>query len=177
MTQNLVVANPVYDAAKTVLAVREFQDKSIPDDVLHRIVEAGRLTASSINLQPWHFVVVTDREKLRELGALMKTGRYTANAGAAIVVAYERDSDYGVSDASRAIQSMILVAWAEGVGSNWTGFGGLEGVRKLVGVPDRYEVLAVVPFGYPKRKIGKGIKKRKSLSEVASAENFGTPFA
>lgn len=171
------MANPVYEVARTVLAVREFQDKPIPDDVLRRIVEAGRLTASSINLQPWHFVVVTNRDGLRELGAMMKTGRYTANAGAAIVVAYERDSDYGVSDASRAIQSMILVAWAEGVGSNWTGFGGLEGVRKMVSIPDRYDVLAVVPFGYPKRKLGKGIKKRKPLEEVASAERFGTPLA
>ena len=157
--------------------MREFQDKAIPDEVLRRIVEAGRWTGSSINLQPWHFVVVTNREVLRELGAVIKTGRYTASAGAAIVVAYERDGEYGVSDASRAIQSMILVAWADGVGSNWTGFGGLEGVRKLVGVPDRYEVLAVIPFGYPKRKIGKGIKKRKPLAEVASAERFGTPFS
>jgi nitroreductase len=171
------VANPVYETARTVLAVREFQDKPIPAEVLHRIVEAGRLTASSINLQPWHFVVVTSRDGLRELGALMKTGRYNASAAAAIVVAYERDSGYGVSDASRAIQSMVLVAWAEGVGSNWTGFGGLEGVRSTVGMPDRFEVLAVIPFGYPKRKIGKGIKKRKPLAEVASAEHFGTPFS
>jgi nitroreductase len=156
---------------------RASADLPIPDDVLRRIVEAGRLTASSINLQPWHFVVVTNRDGLRELGALMKTGRYTASAGAAVVVAYERDSDYGVSDASRAIQSMILVAWAEGVGSNWTGFGGLEAVRKMVGMADRYDVLAVIPFGYPKRKLGKGIKKRKPLAEVASAERFGTPFA
>ena len=95
--------------------------------------------------------------------------------GAAIVVAYERDSEYGVSDASRAIQSMILVAWAEGVGSNWTGFGDLDGVAEQVGLPDSYEVLAVIPFGYPKRKLGKGKKKRKQMAEVASAGRFGTP--
>ena len=71
---------------------------------------------------------------------------------------------------------MILVAWGDGVGSNWTGFGELEGVRKKVGLPDKYEVLAVVPFGYPKRAIGKGKKKRKPLAEVASAEQYGTPF-
>lgn len=72
---------------------------------------------------------------------------------------------------------MILVAWAEGVGSSWTGFGGLEGVRTKVGLHDTYEVLAVVPFGYPKREIGKGKKKRKPLAEVASAERFGTPLS
>ncbi|HXJ47959.1 MAG TPA: nitroreductase family protein, partial [Candidatus Acidoferrum sp.] len=75
-----------------------------------------------------------------------------------------------------AIQSMILVAWGEGVGSNWTGFGRLDGVRNMVGLPDTYEVLAVVPFGYPRRKIGLGKKKRKPLAEVASRERYGTPF-
>jgi nitroreductase len=174
--QNQHVTNPVFDTVRTVLAVREFDDKPIPDDTVRRIIEAGRLTASSMNLQPWHFVLVTSREGLRELGAAIGTGRYIASSAAAIVVAYERDSEYGVSDASRAIQSMILVAWAEGVGSNWTGFGGLDSVAAKVGLPDTYEVLAVVPFGYPKRKLGKGKKKRKGLAEVASAERFGNPL-
>jgi nitroreductase len=120
--------------------------------------------------------LVTKRDNLRELGALVHTGPYIGGAAAAVVVGYEEKSAYGVSDCSRAIQSMILVAWGEGVGSNWTGFGGLEGVRKKVGLPDSFEVLAVVPFGYPKRTLGKGKKKRKPLSEVFSAEHFGTPL-
>jgi nitroreductase len=171
------MANPVFETVRTVLAVREFEDRPIPEDLLDRIVEAGRLTASSMNLQPWHFVVVTSRDGLRELGAQISTGRYVATSAAAIVVGYEIDSEYGVSDASRAIQSMILVAWAEGVGSNWTGFGGLDRVAAQVGLPDTFEALAVVPFGYPKRKLGKGKKKRKPLAEVASAERFGAPLA
>jgi nitroreductase len=174
--QNQRMVDPVFESVRTVLAVREFDDKPIPDDLVRRIVEAGRVTASSMNLQPWHFVLVTSREGLRKLGALISTGRYVASSAAAIVVAYERDSEFGVSDASRAIQSMILVAWAEGVGSNWTGFGDLDDVADQVGLPDTYEVLAVIPFGYPKRKLGKGKKKRKPLSEVASAERFGTPL-
>jgi nitroreductase len=171
------MTNPVFEAVRTVLAVREFQDKPIPDEVLRRIVEAGHLSASASNLQPWHFVVVTRQDSLHELGGLVATGPYIAGAAAAVVVAYEKKNPLGVSDASRAIQSMILVAWGDGVGSNWTGFGGLEGVRKRVGLPDRYEVLAVVPFGYPKRKLGLGKKKRKPLAEVLSAERFGNPLA
>jgi nitroreductase len=170
------MSNPVFEAARTVLAVREFQDKPIPDDVLGRIVEAGHLSASASNVQPWHFVVVKERAELRELGGLVARGPYTANAAAAIVVAIEKANRLAISDASRAIQSMILVAWGDGVGSNWSGFGELEGVRKHVGLPDTYEVLAVVPLGYPKRKIGLGKKKRKPLAEVASAERFGNPF-
>jgi nitroreductase len=169
--------NEVFEAVRTVLAVREYQDKDVPDDVIRRIVEAAHLTASSINQQPWHFVLIRNRETLHELGALMRTGRYIAEAGAAVVVACEKKSPYALSDASRAIQSMILTAWCDGVGSNWTGFGGLETVRKKVGLPDTYDVLAVVPFGYPKRMLGKGKKKRKPLNEVVSSERFGTPLA
>jgi nitroreductase len=168
--------NQVFEAARTVLAVREFQDREVPADVVRRIVEAGRFTASGMNTQPWHFVVVREREDLRKLGSLVRTGPYIAQAPLAVVVAYERDQKLAVSDASRAIQTMILTAWADGVGSNWTGFQGLEGVRREVGLPDSYDVLAVLPFGYPRRAIGKGLKKRKPLGDVASAERFGTPF-
>jgi nitroreductase len=171
------MSNQVFETVRTVLAVREYQDRPIPDDVLDRIVEAGRLSASARNIQPWHFVVVRDRGSLQRLGELVKTGPYVAGAGAAIIVAYERASDrYGLSDASRAVQSMLLTAWADGVGSNWTGFGGLEEVREFAGLPDTYDVLAVLPLGYPARTLGKGNKNRKPLGEVASAERYGTPY-
>jgi nitroreductase len=170
------LTNPVFEVVRTVLAVREFQDKPIPDEVMRRIVEAGRLTASASNGQPWHFVVVQSKDSLGDLGAMVRTGPYIAGAAAAVVVAYDKSSPTGVADASRAIQSMILVAWADGVGSNWTGFGRMESVRKKVGLPSTYEVLAVVPFGYPKRKLGKGKKNRKPLAEVVSSEQFGTPL-
>jgi nitroreductase len=167
------MANEVFEAARTLLAVREFADRPVPDDVLRRILEAGRQTASARNGQPWHFVLVRERDGLRKLGSLVRTGGYTANAAAAVIVAYEKAmGQYGVSDASRAIQSMLLTAWGDGVASNWTGFGGLEGVRKEFGIPDTYDVLAVLPFGYPRRRIT-GKKKRKPLNEVASAEAFG----
>src|SRR5467141_789043 len=152
------MANDVFEAVRTVLAIREYQDKAIPAEAVLRIVEAGRLTASAANGQPWHFVVVQERDHLRELGGLVQSGRYIADAALAVVVAYEKASRFGVSDASRAIQSMILAAWGEGIGSNWAGFGGLDGVRRSVGLPAGYDVLAVIPFGYPKRAVGRGRK-------------------
>ena len=107
----------VYDAVHTMLAVRTYQDKPIAPDVVHNIVEAGRLTGSSMNRQPWHFIVVEGRETLRKLGALAQSGPYIAQAPLAIVVAVE-ETRFAVSDASRAIQSMMLTAWAAGIGSN-----------------------------------------------------------
>ncbi len=167
----------VFEAVRTVLAVRRYKNKRVTPEVVQEIIEAGRLSASSINLQPWHFVVVEERATLRKIGEIMHTGSYTADASFAIVVLVEKDSPYGVSDASRAIQNMILTAWAEGVGSNWTGFGPMPAIEKLVAAPKTHEGLAIVPFGYPASKLGAGRKQRKPIGEVASRERFGTPFA
>ena len=165
----------VFEAVRTLLAVRSYRDTPIPDAVVRRIVEAGRLTGSGMNSQPWHFIVVRDRNALRRLGELVSSGPYVGEAPLAIVVAIDK-TRFAVSDASRAIQSMLLTAWAERVGSNWVGFGGLDKVKALLDIPDKLEVLAILPFGYPVRAVGRGKKQRKTLSEVAHLERFGRPF-
>ena len=166
----------VFETIRTVLAVRAYQDKPIPAEVVRKIVEAAWLTASSRNGQPWHFIVVENRETLKKLGALARTGPYIAQAPLAIVVAMEQ-SPYAVSDGSRAIQSMVLTAWSKEVGSNWVGFQGLTEIKPLLGIPAEVDVLAIVPFGYPAKHLGKGKKNRKPLAEVAHHERFGQPFA
>lgn len=166
----------VFDAARTVLSVRGYQDKPVPAETVRKVVEAGRLTASAMNRQPWHFIVVENRETLRHLGALAKTGTYIAQAALAVVVVIDHTS-HAVSDASRAIQSMILTAWSDGVGSNWVGVSGAEGIKPLLGIPEELEVLAIVPFGYPAQAVGKGKKNRRPLSEVARREKFSQPFS
>jgi nitroreductase len=163
----------VFEAVRTLLAIREFQDTPIPPET--RIVEAGRLTGSSMNKQPWHFIVVENRDSLRQLGALAKTGPYIAQATLAIVVVIQR-TPFSVSDGSRAIQSMMLTAWSERIGSNWVGFMGLTEIKPLLGIPDDLDVLAIIPFGYPAKPVGKGVKNRKPLSEVVHRERFGDPF-
>jgi len=165
----------VFEAVSTLLAVRSYESRPVPPEIVRRIVEAGRLTGSSMNRQPWHFIVVENPETLRQLGALATTGPYIAQAPLAIVVAIEK-TRFAVSDASRAIQSMMLTAWEAGVGSNWVGFRGLEEVKQLLGIPDHLEILAIVPFGYPAQTVGRGKKKRKALAEVAHRERFGQPL-
>ena len=168
------MANEVFEAVRTLLAIREYDDRELPAGTARRIVEAGYLTASGSNLQPWHFVLVRNGDPLRKLGSLIRTGPYVARSAAAVIVAYEKDKgESGISDASRAIQSMMLAAWGEGVGSNWTGFAHrLENVRQEFGLPETYDVVGVVPLGYPKRKVI-GKKKRKPFSQVVSAERYG----
>ncbi|HEX6556597.1 MAG TPA: nitroreductase family protein [Ktedonobacteraceae bacterium] len=175
----------VFETVRTVLAVRQFQEKLVPEPLVRQIVEAGHLTASYGNGQPWHFIVVEDKETLRKLGALVQTGSYIAQAPLAIVVGMER-SPCAVSDASRAIQSMILTAWAQGIGSNWTGFDNLtqmnpkqgfpQEIHLMLDIPQEIEILAILPFGYPVAALGKGRKKRKPLGEVAHRERWNQPY-
>jgi nitroreductase len=166
-----------FDAVRTVLAVREYQARPIAEDVIARIVEAGRLTGSASNRQPWHFVVVTDRDTLRRLGEAVPTGSYTTGAPMAIVVAVQREDRFALSDASRAIQSMILTAWDAGVGSNWTGFAGMDQVRPILDIPDDLDVVALLPFGYPTTERRAGRKNRRLISEIASRGRYGQPFS
>ena len=165
----------VFDGIRTLLAVRRYLDRPVPEEIIRKIVEAGRLTGSAMNLQPWHFIVVQEAATLRRLGALARSGPYIAQAPLAIAVAVER-TGYAVSDASRAIHSMLLVAWSEGIGSNWVGFGGLEKVNALLGIPGELDVLAILPFGYPADRIGRGRKNRKPLRAIAHRERYGQPF-
>ena len=70
----------VFDAVRTVLAVRRYNDRAIPATVIRQIINAGRLTGSSMNRQPWHFIVVENRETLQQLGQLARSGPYIAQA-------------------------------------------------------------------------------------------------
>jgi nitroreductase len=165
----------VFEAIRTMQAVRQYQDRPVADDVLRQVLVAGRLTASGMNAQPWHFIVIQDPETLRQLGTLARTGPYIAGAPVAIAVAVDR-TRLAVSDASRAIHSMLLTAWGNGVGGNWVGFGGLDDAKPLLGIPEELDLLAIVPLGYPAVAVGRGKKERKPLAEVASRERYGQPF-
>ena len=163
----------VFEAVRTLLAVRSYRGTPVPEESIRRIVEAGRLTASSMNGQPWHFIVVQNRDALRQLGTLARTGPYVAQAPLAIVVAIDK-TPFAASDASRAIQTMLLTAWSEGLGSNWVGFGGLEATKPLLNIPDNMDVFAILPIGYPTEAVGAGNSGKLSpRSPIANAS--GSP--
>lgn len=165
----------VFETVSTILAVRAFQPTPISSEQVQRILEAGRLTGSGSNHQPWHFIVVDDPAELSKLAEVAKSGPYIVQAPVAIVVVVER-TPIAVSDGSRAIQSMILTAWSEGIGSNWVGYIGIKGVNELLNIPDNLDVLAILPFGYPVKQLGQGKKNRKALADVASHGKYGKPL-
>jgi nitroreductase len=166
----------VFQAVKTMLAVRSYRNEPVPAEVVARIVEAGRLTASSRNSQEWDFVVIQDHQTLQQLGQLASTGSFIGKAMLAIATVTPEGAT-GYIDGARATQDMMLVAWEAGVGSCWVGNVNTEPIKKLLNVPQERMIVTVIPFGYPDKPLGKGKKRRKALAEVAHVEKFGQPYA
>ncbi len=171
----------VYDTARTRLTVREYKPDPVSDDVVHKLLEAGRLAPTSRNLQPAHFIVVRDPDTLRRIGSIASSGGFTANAPMAIAIAME-NADRAELDAGRIVQQMELVGWELGLGTCFVGLRIKEqndAVKALLGIPDHFVLVTVLPFGYrldPNRgRLGR--KNRKPLSQVAHAEQYGKPLA
>src|SRR3990172_6858970 len=95
--------------------IRSYLKKDVPDDVIRKIVEAGGLAPSAMNLQPWHFIVIKNRDKLKKLGKFFISG------GVFVVVITEPSNKWHEIDGTRAVQNMSLAAWNEGVGTCWIG--------------------------------------------------------
>lgn len=118
--------------------VRRYADEPIPGDVVHRILDAGRLSGSASNSQKWEFVVVSDQD-----GLAASVYAPSNVSGAALVVAITGDAS--ALDVGRATQNMLLAAWNEGVGSCPNGVRDAETAERIVGAPVRI----VLTFGYP----------------------------
>jgi nitroreductase len=169
----------VFEAVRVRRSVRAYEPGPIPEEVLFKILEAGRLAPSASNLQPWHFIVVKDPEKKKTLSA----GRYAHFlADTPVVIVGCGDAElsprWHAIDVTIALQQMVLMATEEGIGTCWIGSFEEEPVRICLSVPEKYKVVAMLAMGYPKDKqdIGASLarsKNRKALKEITSSEEFG----
>ena len=165
-----------FEAISTKLDVREFASKKVPGETKRKILEAARLTASSMNTQHWRFVLVQDRSNLKRLAADSMTGKWVEGADFAIIVLIDPKVPGSSIDAGRVVQDMELAAWNFGVASGiYTGVGE-PSLRKDYSIPDSLKPAAVLGFGYPKRKI-LGKKNRKPLEELVFPERYGAKLS
>ncbi len=157
--------------------IRKFKPEPISDKIILKILEAGRLSQSSKNSQPWHFIVIKDKAKIQKLSENTYSGDFLKDAPLAIaVISHNAKLE---SDLGRCVQNMMLVAWKYKIGSVWiTNF--WEKAKDILNVPmtPNYKLITVIPFGYipVDLQVVKGKKKRKQLSEIAHLESFGSPL-
>ena len=169
----------IYDIEEVIRKkrdVRKFKPDQIPDDIVTKILEAGRLSQSSKNSQPWYFIVIKNKETLNTLATYTYSGDFLKDAPLAIAIVLHNAKLE--SDGGRCIQNMMLTAWKYNIGSCWiSNF--WEKSKELLEVPmsPDYKLLTVIPFGFIPDNLSKpGKKKRKSLAEIVYTEKFGNPF-
>jgi nitroreductase len=162
----------VSDAIRTKRAIRKFQDKPLPDDVIQTILNAGRRSQSSKNEQAWQFIAIRDKSILK---ALSECGTWAGHlAGAALAVAILTPDPEGkfqiMFDAGQAAAFMQLAAWELGVGSVPASLYEHEKAREILGAPPEWVVRIALSFGYPidEEKLSAAPKKggRRSLEEI-----------
>jgi len=164
-------------------SIRAYESTPIPAEILGRVLEAGRIAPSAGNIQPWHFIVVTDNEKRKILSKGL-FAKFLAEAPAVIVGCGDVESSpkWYTIDVSIALENMVLAATGEGLGTCWVGSFQEEEVKRLLGIPDRYRVVSLLAVGYPKEGFNVTqtlltlVRKRKSLKEIISIDNFGKAY-
>lgn len=170
--QNRVESMDTFECIRKRRDIRSYLKKDLPDEVIIKILEAGRLAPSAMNLQPWHFIAIKNKETLRELGRLCVSGRFIDDAAFAVVIVTDPANKWHEIDGTRSVQNMALAAWNEGVGSCWIGAIDRDRAKEMLGVPKNLHILTILPFGYPEEFTVKRKKIRKSPEEVFHWEKF-----
>jgi len=161
-----------FDCILTKLDIREFSESKVPADVKRKVLDAARFTGSSMNTQHWRFLLVQKKENLARLAEDSTTGKWVSGADFAIIILIDPKIPGSDIDSGRVLQDLQLAAWNFGVASGlFTGIKHVE-LRRDFGIPENLKPVAVVGFGYPKKKI-KGKKNRKPLEELVYLEKFG----
>jgi nitroreductase len=159
---------------------RQFEERPVTDEVLNDILDVGRWSGSSKNTQPWNFVVVTDKQKLRRLAEIIPYGKFLPGAPVVIALVMDGPGSGQSFDAGRVAERFMVAAHAHGLGAGVATISddGLERqARELLGVPDGHGLGVFVALGHaaprdpnapPRPNAG-----RRPLHELVHRERFG----
>jgi len=90
----------VFECIVSRRSIRSFKDEPVPDEALERILEAARWAPSAVNRQPWHFIVIKNRETLRRIASLARYGSFISQAPVAVAVVTDPSSRWHLIDGS-----------------------------------------------------------------------------
>jgi len=148
---------------------RSYADRPIPEDVVTRILDAGRVAGSGSNKQPWTFVEDAERKE-----RLAESVYATENVlSAALVIAIVTSGGGRVLDVGRAMQNMMLVAWNEGVVSCPNGMPDRAQTAQVLGLEGDLEPVIVLSFAYPRRPRDPETKSAEEWSREANRKPLG----
>jgi nitroreductase len=149
----------ILDVLQLRHSCRKYTDREIESEILDSIIEAGRIAPSAQNRQPWRYIVVKDREIIRQIAFhsfVGMTNFFIQDAPIVIIACGDTKSalrfngqDYYLVDVATSFTQMMLTGWHYGIGSCWIGAFDEGNLKKLLDIPAHYRVVAMSPFGYP----------------------------
>jgi nitroreductase len=165
----------VLDAIRGRRSIRKYKDTEVEEDKVRAILEAGQWAPSASNKQPWHFIVVRDKQMREKLADAHVYGRFMKESPVVIVVLGEpvRHPKYNLADPHNAVQNMLLAAYGQGLSTCWMGVRDtdIEPVfRKLLNIPKDVRVVCSVSVGYGDQERS---SNRRSIEELVSWEAYG----
>lgn len=160
------------DAISKRVSVRRYKDAIIEKKLLEKLVDAGRRAPTARGVEPWKFVVVTQKQTLTELGKIVTTGSFIKDAAACIVVLCE-DTKYYLEDGCAATENILLAAADLDLGACWVAGEKkpyAAEVCKMIGAPSNMKLVSLISLGWPKGKITQ--QKNRSVKDVLHWERF-----
>lgn len=164
----------VFEAIKDRRSIRKYKMDTVPEDLVVKILDAGRWAPSAGNRQPWSFIVLNDVEVKRRVAEATTYGKFLAEAPLGIAVVIDpQASNHPVEDGAIATQNMLLAAHALGLGACWIGsYNSVyeEKVKEILGIPKDKRLLSIISIGFPAES---PVKTRKELSEIMFTDRYG----
>lgn len=145
------------DAILSRRSIRKYTTKPVPDQLVKEVLEAAMSAPSAGNEQPWHFIVITDRQILDEIPKYHPYSHMVREAPVAILVCCDLQLDkhdgFWVQDCAAATENLLIAVQAQGLGGVWLGVYPREqritGLRKLLAIPEHVIPFSLIPIGYP----------------------------
>lgn len=142
-------------------SVRSYTDQPVPDEIIHKILNAGMCAPSAGNERPWHFIVVREPDKLKKLSQTHRNASMISHAQVAIVICadlkLEIKQGMWVQDCSAAAENILIEVTDLGLGAVWVGVYPREDRMKyltdLFSLPKNIIPLCIIPIGYPAEQI------------------------
>jgi nitroreductase len=166
----------VLEAIKSRRSIRKFRPEPVPQELLNKILEVGRLAPSAKNQQPWNFIILKDHKHRKRIAEnTAENGDFLAEAAVGIAVVVDPAiSAHCVEDGSITSNLMILTAHSLGLGTCWIGAYGSEyeeNVKELMKIPNEKRLLSIIALGYPNEVPPQ--KTRKTLGELLFIDHYG----
>ena len=155
---------------KSRRSIRKYQDAPVSDEVIKEVFECARLAPSAINIQPWIFGAIRDKEMLKTIANLTDHASFIADAPICFAVFGDVREKYYLEDCCAATENIIICLQGHGLGSCWVAGdkkGYVDEITALLKVPEPYKLVSLIPAGIPAEL---SIPPKKAVEDITFFE-------